>query len=87
TLKEAIEGAFEARKAELKRDGDAGRWMSPLAGHIIPRIGNYPIEDINQHIIKDTLAPIWHEKPEAAAKALNRLNLTLKHAAALGLNV
>lgn len=33
TLKEAIDGCFEARKAELKRDGDAGRWMSPLKTH------------------------------------------------------
>lgn len=29
TEKEAIEGCFEARQAELKRDGEAGRWMSP----------------------------------------------------------
>lgn len=87
TVAQAIASCFEARKAELKRDGDAGRWMSPLKVHIIPKIGNYPIEEINQHILKDTLGPIWHEKTEAAEKALNRMSLTLKHAAALGLEV
>lgn len=87
TLKAAVEGCFEARKAELKRDGEAGRWMSPLSVHIVPKLGRYPVEDISQHLIKETLEPIWHKKPEAAEKALNRLNLTLKHAAALGLNV
>jgi integrase len=87
TLKEAVQGCFEARKAELKADGEAGRWMSPLSVHVIPKLGKYPVEDISQHVIKETLEPIWHKKPEAAEKALNRINLTLKHAAALGLNV
>lgn len=87
TVSEAITGCFEARKAELKRDGDAGRWMSPLKTHIIPKLGKLPVEDIDQHSLKMVLEPIWHEKTEAAIKALNRMSLTLKHAAALGLNV
>lgn len=87
TVKDAIKGCFEARQAELKRDGEAGRWMSPLKVHVIPKLGRYPIEDIDQHILKDTLRPIWHTKPQAAIKALNRMSLTLKHAAALGLEV
>ncbi|MEL6792841.1 MAG: Arm DNA-binding domain-containing protein, partial [Pseudomonadota bacterium] len=87
SVKEAIEGCFEARQAELKRDGEAGRWMSPLKVHVIPKLGRYPIEDIDQHVLKETLGPIWHKKPQAAVKALNRMSLTLKHAAALGLEV
>lgn len=87
TLSDAIIGCFEARKAELKRDGDAGRWMSPLTTHIIPRIGATPVEAIDQHRLIEVLQPIWHEKSDPARKALNRVNLTLKHAAALGLNV
>ena len=87
TLAEAIEGCFEARKAELKNDGNAGRWLSPLKVHIIPSLGGYPVEDIDQHHLKSVLAPIWHTKTSAAEKALNRVNLTLKHAAALGLDV
>ncbi len=35
----------------------------------------------------EALGPIWHDKPEAARKALNRVNLALKHAGALGLNI
>jgi integrase len=87
TVAEAIEGCFEARKAELKGDGEAGRWMSPLAVHVIPKIGKRPVEEIDQHALKELLEPIWHSKPEAAKKALNRFNLTLKHCIALGLNV
>lgn len=87
TIKEAIEGCFAARQAELKRDGDAGRWMSPLSVHVIPKIGNRAIEDLDQHMLKAVLEPIWHEKADVARKAVNRINLTLKHAAALGLDV
>lgn len=87
SVEDAILGCFEARKAELKADGEAGRWMSPLRAHVIPKIGRFPVEELDQHVIKDALAPIWHEKTEAAKKALNRINLTLKHAAALGLDV
>ncbi|MBA2920672.1 DUF4102 domain-containing protein [Sphingomonas sp. MAH-20] len=87
TVKAAVSGCFEARKAQLKGDGDAGRWLSPLTTHILPKIGSYPVEEIDQHVLREVLAPIWHQKPETAQKALNRLSITLQHAAALGLNV
>lgn len=87
TVAEAIDGCFKARQAELKGDGKAGRWMSPLLVHAIPKIGNKAIEDIDQHELKKLLEPIWHDKAETARKILSRLSLTLKHAAALGLDV
>ena len=79
--------AFEARKAELKDDGKAGRWLSPLNLHVLPKLGRVPVTDLDQRDIRDTLAPIWHEKADTARKAMNRLSIVLKHAAALGLDV
>ncbi|EDM73191.1 Phage integrase [Roseobacter sp. AzwK-3b] len=79
--------AFEARKAELKGDGKAGRWLSPLTLHVLPKLGKVPVTDIDQRDIRDTLAPIWHEKADTARKAMNRLSIVMKHAAALGLDV
>jgi integrase len=79
--------AFEARKAELKGDGKAGRWLSPLQIHVLPKLGRVPVNDIDQRDIRDTLAPIWHTKADTARKALNRLSIVLKHAAALDLDV
>lgn len=87
TVAEAVESCFKARQAELKGDGKAGRWMSPLTVHAIPKIGNKAIEDVDQHELKQLIEPIWHTKAVTARKVLNRLNLTLKHAAALGLDV
>jgi integrase len=79
--------AFEARKAELKGDGVAGRWLSPLTLHVLPKLGKVPVTDLDQRDIRDTLAPIWHVKADTARKAMNRLSIVLRHAAALGLDV
>ncbi|MEO0542898.1 MAG: integrase arm-type DNA-binding domain-containing protein [Pseudomonadota bacterium] len=87
TLSSVALEAFEARKAELKGDGKAGRWFTPLKLHVLPKLGSTPIEDINQQDIKDVLAPIWHSKAETARKAMNRLGIVIRHAAAMGLDV
>lgn len=79
--------AFESRKAELRDNGIAGRWYSPLELHVLPRLGAIPVGEIDQRMIRDTLAPIWHDKAVTARKAMNRLGLVLQHAAALGLVV
>lgn len=79
--------AFESRKAELKRDGKAGRWFSPLELHVLPKLGKTPVSEIDQMDIRDTLAPIWHTKAETARKAMDRIGICLKHAAAVNLNV
>lgn len=87
TLRVIANAAFEARKAELKGDGKAGRWFSPLELHVLPKLGKVPVQDIDQRDIRDTLAPIWHTKASTAAKALDRLAIVLRHAAAEGLEV
>lgn len=86
-LSDIAHDAFESRKAELKGDGKAGRWFSPLELHILPKLGKVPVADISQIDIRDTLRPIWHSKADTARKALNRLSICLRHAAALGIEV
>lgn len=86
-LKDVALDAFESRKAELKGDGIAGRWFSPLQLHVLPKLGKVPVAEIDQTDIRNTIAPIWHSKADTARKAMNRLNICMKHAAALGLDV
>lgn len=86
-LNDIAEDAFNSRKAELKGDGEAGRWFSPLRLYVLPKLGKVPVAEIDQVDIRDTLAPIWHTKADTAKKALNRLGICLTHAAALGLDV
>lgn len=87
TLDLVLEQAFEARKAELKDNGAASRWDSPLRLHVLPKLGRLPVEEIDQNDLKRVLDPIWHSKPEAARKALNRIRIVVRHAAAMGLDV
>lgn len=78
---------FASRKAELRDDGKAGRWLSPLENHVLPKLGKMPVQEVDAQALRDVLAPIWHEKADTARKAANRLNLVMKHAAALGVQV
>lgn len=87
TLATIAEACFEARKAELKDGGKAGRWFSPLTLHVMPKLGHVPIEEITQMDIRDTLVPIWHTKAETAEKTINRLAIIIRHAAAMDLSV
>ncbi len=86
-LKDIALDTFETRKAELKGDGKDGTWFLPLCLHILPKLGCLPVSEITQTEIRNTLAPIWHTKAGTARRALIRLNLCLKHAAALGFDV
>lgn len=87
TLQSVFEECFEARKAQLKGDGKAGRWDTALRLHVLPKLGKVPIEEIDQRDIRDALAPIWHAKANSAQKAISRLNIVIKHGAAMGLDV
>lgn len=87
TLADMVAAAFEARKPGLRDGGDAGRWLSPLRLHVLPRLGKRDVESLTQTDIADTLRPIWRTKPDAARKAVQRLGLVLQHAAARGFAV
>src|SRR6056297_2303014 len=86
TLADVAVECFEARKAQLKGDGKPARWMGPLEGHLLPKLGKVPVAEIDQNDIKNTISPIWHEKPAVARKAIDRLGLVIQYAAAVGLD-
>lgn len=86
-LADVAKDCFDARKAELRGDGKAGRWFSPLELHVLPKLGKVPVAEIDQIDIRNTLSPIWHKKAATAKKAMDRLSACLQHGAALGLDV
>lgn len=83
-LEDVAKDAFEARKAGLRGEGKAGRWFGPLENHVLPMLGKTPVADIDQIAIRDTLKPIWKSKASTAEKAIQRLAIVMRHAAALG---
>lgn len=87
TLADVASDCFEAIKATLKGDGKNGRWMSPLNLHVLPKLGKVPIADLDQVDIRNTLHPLRDTKRTTMEKSLGRLNIVVRHAAALGLDV
>ena len=38
-LSDVVQETFESRKTELKGDGKAGRWVSPIQLYVLPKLG------------------------------------------------
>ena len=87
TFENVMLEAFEAKKPTLKDGGKAGRWLSPITKHVIPKIGNLDITSLTQRDVANCLRSIWHIHPDVARKCINRINITIRHAAASGLEV
>ena len=87
TLAEVTALAFEARRGQLRDDGKAGRWLSPLNVHVLPTLGGVPVDELTQADLERALRQIWRAKPVTARKALNRVGIVLAHGAAMGLDV
>lgn len=68
TLETMTVEAFEAHKRTLVGDGKAGKWLSPLRLHILPKLGAMPIEDINQRDIQKALKKIGSRYLKQVAK-------------------
>ena len=67
---------------------DQSCWSNtPLALHILLKLVSVPVEELTPRDLRDCIGPLWHEKADTARKALNRTNLVIRHAAALGLDV
>ena len=86
-LQNVADATFGAHKAELRGDGKAGRWFSPLELNVLPKLGKVSVEDIDQRDIETVLKPLRRTKAETARKALNRLSIVLKHGVAMGYDV
>ncbi|NSZ83632.1 integrase arm-type DNA-binding domain-containing protein [Agrobacterium tumefaciens] len=87
TLEAVCKLTFEAKKAELKGGGVNGRWYSPLELHLLPELGQTPIEEITPAMLVNVLRPLWLTKGETASKVIDRLGMAFKYASAMDLDV
>lgn len=71
----------------MKNQGKAASWLTPLELHVFLKLGDTLIIELTQIDIKGCISPIWKIKNETASKALSRLNIAIKHAAELGIDV
>jgi integrase len=77
--------AMEAAHAEFSRgwvDKHAAAFKSSLEQHALPSLGKVRVDHIDASLIRDTLAPIWVEKPVMARKVRVRIGQVLDYAKA-----
>ena len=82
TIRQAILGCFTSRKAQLKGEGEAGGWMSPLNVHVIPKVGDQPIEQLDQHLGAERRDVRREVSLNAIANSLDRSSIRLDELAA-----
>ena len=80
TFREATNTYFELKSEGLKGGGTAGRWMSPINTHVLPKLGDKPVAQITLNDLVEVLQPIW--KTDTGRKALNRIDQILTNAKA-----
>lgn len=85
TLAELVELTFEAKKATLRGAGERGRWLSPLALYILPKLGQRRISTVTQNDIRAALAPIWRKMHPTAEKAIHRTRAAFRMGKLMGL--
>jgi len=79
-LKDVVDEFFTTKKDILKRDK---QWLSPFQ-HVLPKLGDRPVDSISVDDLIRTFEPIWKTKHPTAARALNRLEQVLVYAAGQG---
>lgn len=80
TFREATNTYFELKRQALKGGGEAGKWMSPINNHVLPKIGGKPVAQITLHDLVEVLSPIW--TTDTGRKVLNRTDQILTNAQA-----
>ena len=78
---DAMRHTYKSKKPEWS-DKTAIAFMSSLELHAIPKLGVFPVNEIDAQIIAETLRPIWMETPMIARKVRQRIGLILNYAQA-----
>jgi integrase len=73
--------AAELVHGELKPSWREGKhrddWLSSLKRHAYPKLGKIAVDKIDGPMIRDTLLPIWLDKPETARRVRQRIGLVI----------
>ena len=81
TFADAMRHTHESKKPEWS-EKTATAFMSSLEQHAIPKLGGFPVNEIDAQMIADALRPIWMDKPMIARKVRQRIGLILNYSQA-----
>jgi integrase len=84
TFREAAQQAHREQQAGWRNTKHRAQWLSSLAAYAFPSLGGKTVDKIDGPMIRDTLVPIWLEKPETARRVRQRIGAVLDWAYAKG---
>ena len=81
-LSEVAETVIELRRPTWSSERHATQWRESLKLHVLPAIGNTPVDAITTADVLTLLRPIWTAKPETASRVRQRLAVIFDFAVA-----
>ena len=84
TLAEVSESVIELRAPTWTSPGHESQWRESLRIHVIPRLGNRPVDTIAPADVIAVLLPIWTALPETARRVRQRLGVIFDFSIAAG---
>jgi integrase len=83
-FKTAAEKFIESHSAGWKGGRSEEQWRQSLTDHVLPVIGNLPVQAIDTAAVLRVLEPIWTTIPETASRVRGRIESILDWAKARG---
>ncbi len=84
SFRDAAKRAHDEQKAGWRNPKHSAQWLSSLEAYAFPTIGDERVDKITGPMIRDTLLPIWLDKPETARRVRQRIGAVLDWAYAKG---
>ncbi|MBI2240943.1 MAG: integrase arm-type DNA-binding domain-containing protein [Magnetospirillum gryphiswaldense] len=84
TFSECASAYIEAHKSGWRNEKHVAQWSSTIKTYAAPIFGTLPVQAINLEMVLKVLEPIWHTKPETAARLRGRIEAVLDWAAVRG---
>lgn len=81
---EAAAGACHEVRGKGWESRQADAFLASLKLHAFPRLARRMVESIDERDVVAVLSPIWHDRPAAARKLLQRINTVLDYAKGSG---
>lgn len=80
TFERATRDCHDELKKGWKNQKHIDSWLASMINHIVPAIGDKPVDAVTSIMVRDAIAPIWMEMPETAQRILQRIGVVLDFA-------
>lgn len=84
TFAEACKQYLTAHSSSWKNEKHRWQWQQTIEAHVLPKIGELPVSDVDTAEVRKVLEPIWWTKTETATRVRQRIEKILDWATVRG---